>query len=77
LIDTEVASPPRISEHLAPDVLRDFMAGKLPWETTRRVVRHLLAGCRRCSEVTGQIWDFAEEELDPAYEPCEEGSHGC
>ena len=74
MIDTEVASPPRISEHLAPDVLRDFMAGKLPWETPRRVVRHLLAGCRRCSEITGLIWDFAEEELDLV---CEEGSHGC
>jgi hypothetical protein len=74
LIAAEVVSP-QVSEHPAPDVLRDFMAGKLPREITRRVVRHLLAGCRSCSEVTGQIWDFAEEELDPAYEPWGEGNH--
>jgi len=68
LIHAEVASPPRISAHPAPDVLRDFMAGKLSWAETKEVIRHLLAGCRRCSEITGRIWSFTEEELDPAYE---------
>lgn len=48
------------------------MAGKLCWEDTKKVVRHLLAGCRRCSRLTRRIWDFADEELGPVYE---EGNH--
>jgi hypothetical protein len=73
LIAAEVASTPQVSEHPAPDVLRDFMAGKLSWEATKWVVRHLLAGCRRCSVVTRHIWDFAEEPLEPVLDPLEGG----
>jgi hypothetical protein len=71
LIATEVASPLQSTQHPPPDALRDFMAGKLSWEDTKKVVRHLLAGCRRCSRVTRLLWDFADEELDltPEEEP--------
>ena len=72
VIAAELASPPQISEHPAPDVLRDFMAGLLSWEDTKRVVRHLLAGCPNCSEVTQHIWDFADEPLDPVWPGGEE-----
>ena len=74
MIATKVAVPPRISLHPAPDVLRDFMAGKLAWEDTKRIVRHLLAGCRLCSQVAGRIWAFTEEALDPTW-PLGEGDH--
>lgn len=75
MIDLEVASPPQVAEHPSPEALRDFMAGKLSWAATKGIVRHLLAGCWRCTEVTRQIWDFTEEELDPAYGSCGEENH--
>lgn len=50
------------------------MTGKLSREDTKKVVRHLLAGCWSCSEVTRRVWAFADEELDLVYE---EGRHDC
>ncbi len=36
--------------------LRRFVAGELPAAGNRRVVRHLLAGCRRCRRTAAELW---------------------
>ncbi|MEA2599517.1 MAG: hypothetical protein QOF89_509 [Acidobacteriota bacterium] len=32
----------------------------------RVIIRHLLAGCPRCTAVTGRLWSFGEARPDPA-----------
>ncbi len=36
------------------------MRGELPREEVRAVVRHLLAGCPACREVTRRLWALGE-----------------
>lgn len=42
-----------MAEHLTKERIRGFLRGELPKEQTAAVVRHLLAGCRDCSERVG------------------------
>jgi hypothetical protein len=45
-------------QHPDPELLESLMRGELPAAETRWVVRHLLAGCARCSEVTRFYWSL-------------------
>jgi len=43
--------------HPNREELEGFMLGDLPPESTKRVLRHLLADCERCQESTALMWD--------------------
>jgi hypothetical protein len=52
--------------HPDPHLLGRFMRNEAGAPERRRVVRHLLAGCARCSALTRRLWSFGEE---PTEEP--------
>lgn len=52
-------------DHPSQEDLRTFMRGDLPRPRAVAVVRHLLRGCRACSEVTSELWGFGEERPRP------------
>ncbi len=45
-----------VEPHLDQGELGRFVAGELASEGNRRVVRHLLGGCRRCRRATADLW---------------------
>jgi len=47
-------------EHPAPAVLIRFAHSESTSEETRAVVRHLVAGCPRCSAVVRSVWQKTE-----------------
>src|ERR1700759_1367402 len=47
-------------EHPDPRLLERFMRNETSGEERRWIVRHLLAGCARCGEVTRRIWALAD-----------------
>jgi hypothetical protein len=47
--------------HPTQTELEDFMLGRLSQRESRRVILHLLPGCRRCQEVTSALWDVGTE----------------
>ncbi|HXO18530.1 MAG TPA: hypothetical protein VOA87_01255 [Thermoanaerobaculia bacterium] len=49
--------------HPDADLLERFMRGELEQPARRAVVRHMLAGCARCAEVTGRLWALGQETL--------------
>lgn len=49
------------SEHPTEQSLRDFIEGSLDAQATRGVVRHLLAGCSDCRQVTRRHWPYRQE----------------
>lgn len=59
--------------HPAERELKAFMRGELERGEVRAIVRHLLAGCPRCTEVTRRVWGLGrwpralrvlQEEMD-------------
>jgi hypothetical protein len=59
--DAETARPFRQS-HPHPAQLERFMRGKLPKLVVRSIVRHLLAGCPECLEVTRRLWMLGDQK---------------
>jgi hypothetical protein len=49
--------------HPSPQELVQFLRGELSGPDSRRIVRHLLAGCPVCVAVTAPIFRFAEGPL--------------
>ena len=47
-------------DHPDQDLLERFMRNQAGAQELRRVVRHLLAGCARCSAVTRRLWSLGE-----------------
>jgi hypothetical protein len=52
--------------HPAEEDLGRFMRGELAPGKAAPIVRHLLAGCAQCLEVTRKLWSFGEELPKPA-----------
>jgi tetratricopeptide (TPR) repeat protein len=50
----------RPEDHPEPLLLERFMRNEVDGPERRRVVRHLLAGCARCAEVTRRFWELGE-----------------
>jgi tetratricopeptide (TPR) repeat protein len=46
--------------HPDPSLLERFMRNEADGPERHEVVRHLLAGCARCTEVTRRFWDLGE-----------------
>lgn len=46
--------------HPKPDALEQFVLGRLGSSEMREIARHLLAGCRRCQDVTETLWEPVE-----------------
>ncbi len=40
------------------------MATQLPRPEASLVIRHLLKGCPKCVQKTGQLWRFGDETLE-------------
>ena len=47
------------AQHPQPDILEQFVLGRLAASEMREVARHLLSGCTRCQEVTETLWEPA------------------
>ena len=47
-------------DHPEPLLLERFMRNETGSEESRRVVRHLLAGCERCVAVTRRLWNLGD-----------------
>jgi tetratricopeptide (TPR) repeat protein len=48
-------------EHPSREILERFLLAQLPASETRRVLRHLLAGCSRCQEAASRLWELSSE----------------
>ena len=48
-------------KHPAEEDLVRFMRGQLAPRQAGPIVRHLLAGCTRCSAVTRELWSLGNE----------------
>jgi len=48
------------SHHPEPTQLERFVRGELSREEARGIVRHLLARCPSCIQVTGRLWEAGE-----------------
>jgi tetratricopeptide (TPR) repeat protein len=59
-------------EHPDPQLLEKFMRNELELPARRRIVRHMLAGCAHCLEVTRRLWALGEQRLDAPLEPLPE-----
>ena len=46
--------------HPDSEQLERLMRGELPRREVAEVVRHLLAGCPACLQVTRRLWDLGE-----------------
>ena len=47
-------------DHPSEQDLQSFLRGELSRAEVCAVVRHLLAGCAACREVTGRLWSFGD-----------------
>jgi tetratricopeptide (TPR) repeat protein len=54
-------------DHPDPHLLEGFMRDHVGCDERRRIVRHLLAGCTRCLQVTRRFWRLGE--IRPGGEP--------
>jgi len=52
------------TRHPESDELKRFMRGELPRPEGRAIVRHLLAGCPECLQVTRRMWLAGERPPD-------------
>jgi tetratricopeptide (TPR) repeat protein len=50
--------------HPDPLLLERFMRNETDARERRAIIRHLLAGCPRCTAVTGRLWSFGEARPD-------------
>lgn len=50
----------RVEDHPETGLLERFMRNEVDGPERRRVVRHLLAGCAACGEVTRRLWELGE-----------------
>jgi tetratricopeptide (TPR) repeat protein len=53
-------------DHPDPLLLERFMRNETDARERRAIIRHLLAGCPRCSVITSRLWGFGEERPVPA-----------
>lgn len=51
--------------HPSEAVLVRFMRGELPPREAAPLVRHLLAGCGRCTAMTRELWRLGDEIPKP------------
>jgi hypothetical protein len=63
--------------HPAEADLVRFMRGEISPTKALPIVRHLLTGCARCSEVTRKLWGFGDEasERRGLFSPCSRAGH--
>ena len=55
-----------MEDHPDPQLLERFMRNEVDSEERRSIVRHLLAACPRCLQVTRRLWSLSEARLaDP------------
>jgi hypothetical protein len=47
-------------DHPHPKQLERFLRGELSRSEVAKVVRHLLAGCPACQQVTRRLWDLGD-----------------
>ena len=52
-------------DHPDPRLLERFMRGEASALERRSIVRHMLAGCLQCLEVTRPLWRFGDLPLIP------------
>jgi hypothetical protein len=57
------------SDHPETAELERFFRGELPREEVHPLVRHLLAGCPACREVTRRLWELGEKPVTPLPTP--------
>jgi hypothetical protein len=62
-------------DHPDSQLLERFMRGEVDARERRWVVRHLLAGCARCTAVTRRLWSFGAEGRGTRKE--DEARQGC
>jgi len=53
-------------DHPDPLLLERFIRNETDARERRAIIRHLLAGCARCTAVTGRLWSFGEARPDLA-----------
>ena len=53
-----------MQDHPDPRLLELFLRGDLSGSACRTIVRHLLAGCPLCVQITGRFWSFGEFPAD-------------
>lgn len=51
------------ARHPERDRLEALMRGALPRAEAQAVIRHLLAGCESCRQITGRLWRLSDEPL--------------
>jgi len=56
-------------DHPDPHLLEGFMRDQVGCDESRRIVRHLLAGCARCLQVTRRFWRLGEVRPGGVPEP--------
>lgn len=76
---TDRALSPQSKEPQHPErvTLERLMRGSLPRADAMAVVRHLLAGCESCREITRRFWDLGEETALREHDEPEEGLRLC
>jgi tetratricopeptide (TPR) repeat protein len=63
-----VASEEHPARHPDPGLLERFLSGRVAAVESRRIVRHLLAGCPSCVAVTRRVWTLAGGHPGPPSE---------
>jgi hypothetical protein len=69
---TSAGRPAGLRNHPAERDLTLFMCGELPPAEARVVVRHLLASCPQCLEVTRRFWRPPQPAVEVVEVPGEE-----
>jgi hypothetical protein len=52
-------------DHPDPKLLERFMRGEASALERRSIVRHMLAGCLQCLQITRPLWRFGDVPLIP------------
>lgn len=63
-------------DHPDPKLLERFMRGEASSLERRSIVRHMLAGCLQCLEVTRPLWRFGDLPLIPIDDSTPEQGEG-
>lgn len=58
--EPETESPAVRQNHPGREQLERLVRGELPRPEAARVVRHLLAGCPACLQLTRRLWDLGD-----------------
>ena len=58
--EREGSEPPDV--HPSPATLERFMHGELERAEDQAIVRHLMAGCEKCRDITARLWNHGARE---------------